>query len=241
MSSILALSGLAALAGCGSEDNETPSINSGPTLSMPSELQFKKIEGQFQQQQQQMGPLCPYIFSAQVETTGKITIIDPVGQQLVTGQVGRNDLVPLATSANRVTQDEKDLAMRCDDPFASPSPSPEQKPRSQVFITDMEDSDELVVESRADKICDYTKSGAGKQLQQQFMKVVQQTCNGQLPTPSPRPTISASPSPVVSPSPSPTTSPSPSPSPSPSATASPGPSATPTVSPSPSPSVTIQS
>src|SRR4051812_40755066 len=61
--------------------SQSPNSNSVPaSVPMPSELQFKKINQEFQQQQQQQGPLCPPRFKSEIYGNGQVTIQDQKGK-----------------------------------------------------------------------------------------------------------------------------------------------------------------
>lgn len=213
-----------ALQACGNSDEASTTPSAEPALPLPAELDFKKIEQEFQQQQQQFGDKCPKNFKAELFPTGDIIISDENGQEVVKGKMAQEDFVRVATLANDVVQqgpqDQNQVECKQVDDNT-------QQTTTQMSITDQEDQTDMVFEKKTNETCDFSKSGKGEQLQQQINQVVQQGCNNQLPPAStPQPSPTGSPQPTASPTPSPTASPSPSPSVSPSPTASPSPSPT---------------
>ena len=218
------------LQACGNSDeaSTTRSPANEPSLPLPAELDFKKIEQEFQQQQQQFGDDCPKNFKAEFFPSGDVIISDSSnGQEVIKGKMTQEDFALVATLANDVVQQgpQDQTQVEC----KQVDDETQQTTTTQMSITDKEDKTDMVFEKRTDETCDFSKSGKGEQLQQQVNQVVQKGCNNQLPpasSPSPSPTASPSPSPTASPSPSPTASPSPSPSPS--ASPSPSPTGSPT-------------
>jgi hypothetical protein len=233
------LSGSLALAAlftaCGSDDAPSSASGNGPNAggevpALPAELDFTSINQEFQQQQQQFGPNCPKKFVAQVQQNGQVIIINQRGQTVLQGQTQASDFAKLANSANDALDAGFEQQVECQPSQQTNSGSGsgiDFLETQQVFVTNKQNQTTLVAAKKGDKVCDFSKGGKGKQLQEQMVSVVQQACGGGLPSPSPTP----------SPSPSPSASPSPSPSPSPgTGGVDPSPSPSPSASPSPSPS-----
>lgn len=212
---------LGTVQGCGSgEDTTDVSAGDDPALPLPAELNFKKIEQEFQQQNQQVGQFCPDKGKAEIFPTGQVRITNQVGQEVIKGWMQQNDFARVAQAANEVVQQGVQQEVDCK---AAEDPS-QQADVSQLFVTDQDEQTEIVAAKKDDQFCDFSKEGKGKQLQQQVNRVIQQGCNNQLPKEDPRPR--PTPTPTVTPTPTPTATPTPTPTPT--ATATPTPTPTPT-------------
>lgn len=204
--------------GCGSsEDASNLTAGSDPALPLPAELNFKKIEQEFQQQNQQVGKFCPEKGKVEIFPTGQVRITNQVGQEVLRGKMQQNDFARVAQAANEVVQQGTQQEVDCKDA----DDSSQQADVTQLFITDEDEQTDIVAAKKDNQFCDFSKEGKGEQLQQQVNRVVQQGCNNQLPKEQPNPTPTSTPRPTPTPTPTPTATATPSPTPTPTSTATP--------------------
>lgn len=169
--------------GCGKDNGSAssspstsnPASNEANNTPLPKELHFTKIEQQFQQQQQQVGRLCPKNFNLVVQDSGQVTVNDPQGNELMKGKMPDQDLARLAIAANDVVlggTDERQVDCDTDNPWQQFNGT------RQVFVTNKQDQTDLVSTGQSDRFCDFTKGKRGKDFERQMNKVAQQSCGG---------------------------------------------------------------